>query len=40
VAAAEQLPSSSDPLKLGQLQLLGMQRGSVQAWALQRRSVM
>ena len=38
--AAEQLPSSSDPLKLGQLQLLGMQRGSVQAWALQRRSVM
>ena len=40
VAAAEQLPSSSDPLKLGQLQLLGMQRGSVQAWVLQRRSVM
>lgn len=38
--AAEQLRSSSDPLKLGQLQLLGMQRGSVQAWALQRRSVM
>ena len=38
--AAEQLPSLSDPLKLGQLQLLGMQRGSVQAWALQRRSVM
>ena len=38
--AAEQLPWSSDPLKLGQLQLLGMQRGSVQAWALQRRSVM
>ena len=39
-AVAAEQPPSSDPLKLGQLQLLGMQRGSVQAWALQRRSVM
>lgn len=39
-AVAAEQPPSSDPLKLGQLQLLGMQRGSVQASVLQRRSVM